>query len=251
MMVQPSVVPDSNVQAGLVGQAQTLGVPPPPQVCGEMQLLGQVLPHPLEPPHFPAQLGVHPHALAVPPPPQVCGETQLLGHVLPHPSEPPHFPAQLGVHPHTLAVPPPPQVCGETQLLGHVPPHPFEPPHFPVQLGVHPHTLGVPPPPQVSGDAHVPQSTDRPQLLVRGPQWLAQVWLVLTAVQPHMPDTPPPPHVWPVPEHEVGHCTVWPQLLTVGPQWPPAQVVAVGSSVQLAQSLPSARQALPVQLVVV
>ena len=90
------------------------------------------------------------------------------------------------------------------------------------------------------GEVQPPQSTDSPQLLVSGPQLVPHVWLLATAVQPHMPDTPPPPQVWPAPEHVVEHCTGWLQLLLVGPQWPPAQVVAVGSSVQVAQSLPSA-----------
>jgi hypothetical protein len=101
----------------------------------------------------------------------------------------------------------------------------------------------------VLGETHPPQSTDFPQLLVIEPQLLPQVWLVLAGVQPHMPDTPPPPHVWPVPEQVVGHWTVLPQLLTVGPQWPPAQVVAEDSSVQVKQSLPSAVHWLPVQVV--
>jgi len=116
-------------------------------------------------------------------------------------------------------------------------------------LGVQPQTLAVPPPPQVSEPVQPPQSTDCPQLLVRVPQWVPQVWLVATGVQPQMPATLPPPQVWPVPEHVVEHCTVWPQLLLDGPQWPPAQVVAAGSSVQVRQSLPSAEHWLPVQVV--
>jgi hypothetical protein len=40
-----------------------------------------------------------------------------------------------------------------------------------------------------------------------------------------------------------------PQLLTVGPQWPPAHVVADGSSVQTAQSVLSAVHWLVVQVV--
>jgi hypothetical protein len=68
-------------------------------------------------------------------------------------------------------------------------------------------------------------------------------------VQPQTPATPPPPQVWPVPEQVVEHCTVWLQLLVVDPQWPPAQVVVAGSSVQVKQSLPSAEHWLPVQVV--
>jgi hypothetical protein len=54
-----------------------------------------------------------------------------------------------------------------------------------------------------------------------------------------------------VPEQVVEHCAVWPQLLLIGPQWPPAQVVAAGSSVQVEQSVPSAVHWLSAQLVVV
>ena len=80
-----------------------------------------------------------------------------------------------------------------------------------------------------------------PQLSVMVPQFaVPQVWAVVAEVQPHRPDVAPPPQVCPVPEQVAGHCTVWPQLLTVGPQWPPAQVVDEDSSVQVAQSLLSA-----------
>ena len=116
-------------------------------------------------------------------------------------------------------------------------------------LGVHPQTLSVPPPPQVFEPVQPPQSTDCPQLLVSVPQWVPHDWLVATGVQPQMPATVPPPQVWPVPEHVVEHCTVWLQLLLVGPQCPPVQVVAAGSSVQVRQSLPSAEHWLPVQVV--
>lgn len=44
-----------------------------------------------------AELSEHPHTLAVPPPPQVSGEVQLFGQVPPHPLSPPHLPVQLGV----------------------------------------------------------------------------------------------------------------------------------------------------------
>src|SRR5450631_1142579 len=42
------------------------------------QVLGQVLPHELSPPHLPVQIGEHPHVFDVPPPPHVCGGVQLL-----------------------------------------------------------------------------------------------------------------------------------------------------------------------------
>ena len=182
---------------------------------------------------------VHPQTLAVPPPPQLCGETQLLGQVPPHPLAPPHLSVQAAVHPQTLAVPPPPQLCGATQLLGQVPPHPSAPPHLPVQLGAHPQTLAVPPPPQVwpVPVQVVEHCTDFPHLSVSVPQWPVHSD---ESVHPHRLGVPPPPQVWAVPEHVVEHCTVLPQLLVVGPQWPPAQVVAEGSSVQVAQSLRSA-----------
>ena len=65
-------------------QPQTLGVPPPPQVCGDAQLEQvYVPPQPLgTEPHFPAQavaigVGVQPQTLGVPPPPQVCGAVHV------------------------------------------------------------------------------------------------------------------------------------------------------------------------------
>ena len=66
-----------------------------------------------------------------------------------------------------------------------------------------------------------------------------------------MPDVPPPPQVWPVPEQVCGHWIVLPQLSTVGPQWPAEQVVAEGLSVQVEQSVPSAVHWLSAQVVVV
>jgi hypothetical protein len=96
----------------------------------------------------------------------------------------------------------------------------------------------------------VPQLTCFPQLSIAVPQLeVPHVSVLLAEVQPHRPAVPPPPQVWPVPEQVVEHCTVCPQLLTVGPQCPPAQVVAKESSAHVAQSLPSARHWAPVQLV--
>jgi hypothetical protein len=60
--------------------------------------------------------GVQPHLLAVPPPPQVCGAVQVVPQVTmpPQPSamdpQSPAAQAVSGVQPHLLAVPPPPQV---------------------------------------------------------------------------------------------------------------------------------------------
>jgi hypothetical protein len=42
-------------------------------------------------------LGEQPHTFAVPPPPQVWGDTQILGQMPPHPSAPAHLPVQLGM----------------------------------------------------------------------------------------------------------------------------------------------------------
>jgi hypothetical protein len=113
---------------------------------------------------------VPPQTLATPPPPQVCGAVQVpQATVPPHPSlRTPQFLLALvqlfgtQVEPHTLGVPPPPQVAGTVQVLAvqsSVPPHALGTvPQRPVQLvtvSVQPHTLAVPPPPQVLGDVQV------------------------------------------------------------------------------------------------
>jgi hypothetical protein len=54
-----------------------------------------------------------------------------------------------------------------------------------------------------------------------------------------------------VPVAQVPQLTVLPQLSTVGPQWPPEQVVAEELSVQVEQSVPSVVHWLSVQAVVV
>jgi len=129
-----------------------LGVPPPPQVAGEVQVpqeetvrLTPQLSVPLTEPQFlprreqkvaldsGVQLVV-PQTLATPPPPQVAGEVQVpqeeTVRVTPQLSapvtEPQFFPLReqklvldSGVQravPQTLAVPPPPQVAGEVQV---------------------------------------------------------------------------------------------------------------------------------------
>jgi hypothetical protein len=103
--------------------------------------------------------------------------------------------------------------------------------------GVQPHTPAVPPPPHVCGRVQLGQPTDWPQLLTTVPHLLPwQVVAELCGVQPHTPLTPPPPQVWPVPAHDVEHCTVWLQLLVVGPHLAFAHVVAIASSVQALQS---------------
>jgi hypothetical protein len=68
--------------------------------------------------------------------------------------------------------------------------------------GVQPHTFVVPPPPQLWGKVHAPQSVVRavPQLsgAVRLPQSFprrAQNAGLVSAVQPHTFDVPPPPQV--------------------------------------------------------
>jgi hypothetical protein len=136
VLLQPSGSPHF-LPAQLGVQPQTSGVPPPPQLSGAMQLLGQVPLQPSAPPHLPAQLAVQPQAFGVPPPPQVLGAMQLLGQVPLQASGPPHLPAQAGLQPQTLGIPPPPQVFGGGQLPAlHLPPQPSSAPQgFPSQLG--------------------------------------------------------------------------------------------------------------------
>jgi hypothetical protein len=112
-------------------------------------------------------LGVQPQTLGVPPPPQLCPvalhcvvpqstiRPQLSATI-------PHLPLQVAaadteVQPHMLGTPPPLHVAGAVQLF---PPHEIVPPQLSgmlpqvLPLGqaaslVQPQTLGVPPPPQV------------------------------------------------------------------------------------------------------
>ena len=170
----------------------TLGVPPPPQVLGMMQLFGQVPLQPSGPPHLPAQaIEQLPHTLGVPPPPQVSGMMQLFGQVPLQPSGPPHLPVQAFEHPHTLGVPPPPQVLGMMQLFGQVPLQPSGPPHLPAQTFEHPHMLGVPPPPQVSGGVQCP-SRHRPPQPSSAPQALPAQSAAMGLLQEPSHRTVPP-----------------------------------------------------------
>lgn len=139
-----------------------------------------------------ALTGEQPHTLTEPPPPHVCGEVQLPQLIVPpQPSGTPSqfLPAHatavvLGVHPHTFGVVPPPHVCGAVQLLAHatVCPQllstlPQRAPFWHVCAevsGRHPHTPMTPPPPHVWP---VPE-----QLLEH---WI--VWLQLFAMGPHLP----------------------------------------------------------------
>jgi hypothetical protein len=128
---------------------QTLAVPPPPQVCGEVHepheetvrevpqlsaavTLPQFLPRREQ--NAASVSAVHeppPQTLAVPPPAQVCGEVQVpheetvrevpqlsfavtLSQFLPRREQNAAFVS--AVQPQTLAVPPPAQVCGEVQV---------------------------------------------------------------------------------------------------------------------------------------
>jgi hypothetical protein len=211
----------------------------------------QVPPHPSAAPHvFPEQTGVQPQTLAVPPPPQLCGDVQLPHERFPpHPSErvPQFFPCAahvVGVHalhvsvtheplttwvdplqqlpqvldcaahaappPRKQTIPPgrhaleqtpfwqvPPEhampLLSQTQLLPHVastvwqaghvtlaqpepaqqvPPHPSDAPHvFPEQVGVQPQTLAVPPPPQLCGAVQLPHERFPPQPSATEPQF--------------------------------------------------------------------------------
>ncbi len=185
-------------------------------------------------PHRPEQVsGVQPHAFAVPPPPQVCGQVQApqldTVRAAPQLSVPERLPqaaprrvqnaASLScVQPHAFAVPPPPQVCGQVQVpqLDTVRPAPqLSVPERPPQVAprrvqnaaslscVQPHTFAVPPPPQVCGQVQVPQlDTVRaaPQLSVpeRPPQVAprrVQNAASLSCVQPQTFVAPPPPQV--------------------------------------------------------
>jgi hypothetical protein len=99
---------------------------------------------------------------------------------------------------------------------------------------VHPQTFatGGLPPPQVCGSVQLPQLTVPPHPSGTESQFFpAHAVILVFGVHPQLPATPAPPHVLPIPGHVVEHCTVWPQLLPVGPHLPFAQVVDMGSSV--------------------
>ena len=234
-------------------QPQTLGVPPPPQVWGTVQVpQSRVPPQPsgTSPQLSPAGhlvIGVvQPHLLAVPPPPQVWGAVQV-----PQPGAP--------QQPHALGVPPPPQVWGALQVpqlitlpqLSSAVPQSW-PMGQVVMVGVQPHWLGTPPPPQVSlglGQVRGPQLTLLPQPLemlpqllpagqaVRGLQahvlvlgsqvWGAVHWMQPGPQQPHLLGVPPPPHICPAVGHMAPpHMMVPPQPSDMEPQsLPPGQAV--------------------------
>lgn len=114
--------------------------------------------------------GLQPHTPGVPPPPQVCGDVQLHATSAPQPFEnAPQTPPThglIGVHPHLPATPPPPHVFVPVQPQLTLLPHesvsvPQLTPSHGLVVSVQPHTFAVPPPPQVFGAAHaaVPQST--------------------------------------------------------------------------------------------
>src|SRR5262249_43157003 len=125
-IIDNSVVPDvAHSVAAVPCQLMIVGphtpvVPPPPQVCGEVQV-PQLPPHPSSPQFLPGQWGVQPQPPIVPLPPHVGGAVRV-PQLPPQLSGPQFLPAQTGVQPHTPAVPPPPQVCGTVQV-----------PHVPVQ----------------------------------------------------------------------------------------------------------------------
>lgn len=108
-----------------------------------------------------------------------------------------------------FGVPPPPHVDGGVQVpQSSTPPQPSAAgpqlkPSFAQVVGVHvgaPQTPGVPPPPQVAGELQLPQSMRPPQPSPAGPHFSPRSVHVL-GVQgvvvgaPHLPETPPPPHV--------------------------------------------------------
>jgi hypothetical protein len=137
-------------------------VPPPPQVCGAVQV---------------------PHELTVRDVPQLSLAVTL-PQFFPRREQNDAFVSGVQLVPHTLVVPPPPHVCGEVHVPQELTVRDAPqlslavtlPQFFPrreqndasvsgVQLA--PHTLAVPPPPHVCGDAHVPQELtvrDAPQL---------------------------------------------------------------------------------------
>jgi hypothetical protein len=175
-------------------QPQTLGVPPPPQLCGAVhappQLTVRELPQLLGavtlPQFFPSLVqntasvsGVQPQRLAVPPPPQVCG----------------------GVHdPHDATERPVPQLSVPItgpQLL------PRRVQNELSDSAVQPHRLAVPPPAQVCGGVHAPHDgtvRDAPQLslpvtLPQSLPSLAQNAGSVSGAQPHALAVPPPAQV--------------------------------------------------------
>jgi len=159
---------------------------------------------------------VQPHLLATPAPPQVWPATVQLpqSSVALHPLETvPQF--KLPSDTHVFAVqepvahwfgvlPPPPHVWPATvqlpqsrvppQASGAVPQARPRPLHV---FAAHPHWFAVVSP-QVLPAGHMPQFTAWPQLLTAEPHALPAHAAVLSAMQPHLLSSPPPPQVEPL-----------------------------------------------------
>jgi hypothetical protein len=239
-------------------QPHTLTVPPPPQVCGAVQVpqLATVravpqLSVPATCPQFlPARVqkaafvsAAQPHTFTVPPPPQVCGAVQvpqLTVRIVPQLSAPATCPQFLPIRvqkaafvsamqfgPHTFITLPPPHVCGAVHVpqlaTVRIAPQLSGPVKLPQLLpkrlqnvvldsGVQvvPHTFAVPPPPHVCGAVQFPQFAtvrDAPQLSV--PVTMPQSLVSraqktgsdsLTQVGPPSVGVPPVPPPVPVPD---------------------------------------------------
>jgi hypothetical protein len=202
---------------------QTLGLPPPPHVCGAVQLPPQltVPPQPSGrvPQFFPpaqrvAAVPAWQHTFGMSPcagmPPQVSGAVhgappQLMTVPQLLVSVPQFSPAghvvKFGVQPHWLGVPPPPHVFGAVQRPHRTTPpqpSPTKPQLSPagqVMAPVQPHWLGVPPPPQVCGALHVPQLASVPPQPFEGVPQLSPSEPHVASVHPHLYRAPVPPHV--------------------------------------------------------
>jgi hypothetical protein len=209
-------------------QPQTLAVPPPAQVLGEVQAPQLRVPPQaslIEPQFLPWAVHVvlvQPQTLAVPPPAQVLGEVHVpheatvrevlqlsLAVTLPQllPRRVQNAASVSAVQTHCCDAL---QVAGEVQVP-QLALHPSLPHCLPVQFGVQavaPHTLAVPPPAQVLGEVQVPHEVtvfDVLQLfvLVRLPQFLphrAHSWASVSAVQVPPPEPQVPLSVQTVPQ---------------------------------------------------
>jgi hypothetical protein len=171
---------------------QTPGVPPPPHVCGGVQVPHWIRfpqPSPAGPQEMfccaqdsGTQLDFPPQTPDTPPPPHVCGGVQLPQLVITMPQ-----PSPVGPQERPWAM----------QVEGMQPP-----PLPPASAGTPPHCPGTPPPPHVCGGVHVPQlAIVLPQPSPAGPQ-VRFCWAHVSPAQdpppstegaPQTPGMPPPP----------------------------------------------------------
>jgi hypothetical protein len=188
---------------------QTLAVPPPPQMLGEMQLFGQAR-MPPQPsaigPHRPVQsvegTQAAPPSVSTPPPPQTFAV----------PAPPQIWPGVAQVEgPHATVLPQPSATLPQFMLTGHA------------VSGVHagdPHWFPIPAPPQMLPPVQFaePQSRTPPHPSAIFPHWLAPQAVSGVQVPPGPVSEPPPQTLGVPPPPQTCGAVQLPQLAVTPPQ---------------------------------